>query len=412
MLVKKFANSGIKSTAIFVLSDLISFASNALVFILLLNRISQIEYGRYAFAYSLSFWFISLILFAMNYNGVRLLQIKENQNWNKIAFFIFFKLILFFSAFFVLFVLYLNNLINFNSFIAISIMSFVQVFQVDFVYIAFKSPQILMLGRVLTAVSFFSIILIFITPKSSFLDVVFYQVASTLIGFTVLYYNIQKHIPFPKSSSINIDFKQIVPFFKSGYQTTIAQFFQAGYLNMDVIVFGLFFANSSKLGQYSACAKLLLTGLVPMGSILNASGASISSAYLNQDFQTLKLKLNQLKLISFLLGIIGFIVLFLFGSKLLHLISNKEMSDTVYFMLPLSVVYIFYGIQLPFFATLPFLKKDFEFLIISAGGFCISIITSTIVVKFNNLYFIPIIPISYASFLAFSSYIVNKKVFE
>jgi hypothetical protein len=109
---------------LFAVSDFIAFSASTLVFIVLLSRIKQEEYGLYAFSSSLSFWFISLINFAMNYNGVRILQDVSRRNWSQIYFIIVFKFILFLVVLAFLVILAIFKFISISVLIAVRLFKY------------------------------------------------------------------------------------------------------------------------------------------------------------------------------------------------------------------------------------------------------------------------------------------------
>jgi O-antigen/teichoic acid export membrane protein len=204
----------------------------------------------------------------------------------------------------------------------------------------------------------------------------------------------------------NIDSSKI---FYLGYKITIAQFLQSGYLNSDVIILTNISRDQVSIGQYGAAIKLLSSGLIPMGSILNTFSSGLVNSFNLKDTQDIKTKINQLLKISLLVGIIGSIAIVFLGNFVLVFLSRKEMPIAKEIMPILGLIYLVYAIQLPFAATLPYFKLYDEFIKISLVILLFSIIISTTFYLLFGYNFMPLGSLIAGFVLAIFSYRIYRK---
>lgn len=395
---------------LFLVSDIIPFLVNLLVFAVLLRKANPIVYGEYVFAVGLVAWIFSLISFGMNYTGVNLIRANLNSIGYIVIKIIQLRLILFCFSVVVLTILFGLSEFRLETFILLSIYALLQVFQIDFVNIALEKPSNNSASRLLQGILMLISVLWLIGKSSPVSDIFFYVISSFFSGLVLLYFLSRGDLSKTQMPAKPITIKQI---FKMGMPVSSAQFCQAGYLNMDVIILGLLSTNTVLIGQYGAFSRLLITGLIPMSSLLNSFSGRISSAFLTKNPFKITFEIKKLQTMSNILGILGFIAMLLFSKFVIELLSGKPTDFQPIIILCFSSVYIFYALQLPFFATLPYLQKNKDFFWISLKALVISIVFSLIGYFMFSSAFVVIGVLAYASYLAYSSkQIYNSSIKE
>jgi O-antigen/teichoic acid export membrane protein len=385
---------------LFLISDTIPFFINVLIFSILLRKANPHTYGEYIFSISLSVWIFSFIAFGMNYTGVNLVRKNLDSIGYIIKKIIQLRIILCSISVIVLFILSIFSVLRPEISILLSIFAFCQVFQIDFLNIAIEKPNYNSISRFIQGIFMLLAVIFFVNEKSKIEILLAFPIVSFVLGLIPLYYLSRVLILKSQVKIYDIGIKEI---FKSGTSISLAQFFQSGYLNMDVIVLGFLSKNTVLIGQYGAFAKLLLTGLIPMGSLLNSFSARISSAFLDKDIIRLSQEIKKMQKISNILGIIGFLIMFFMSKFAIELLSGKPSNIQPSVIFLFSSVYIFYALQLPFFATLPYLNKSKEFFQISFFAFLISVICSLLGFFLFSSAFVVLGIVAYASYLAYSS---------
>lgn len=400
---------------LFLISDTIPFFINVLIFSILLRKANPHTYGEYVFSISLSVWIFSFIAFGMNYTGVSLVRKNLNSIGHIIKKIIQLRIILCSISVIVLFTLSIFSVLRLEISTLLSIFALCQVFQIDFVNIAIEKPNYNSISRLIQGIFMLLAVIFFVNEQSKIEIILTFQIGSFVLGLIPLYYLSRELIFKPQVKISDLGIKEI---FKSGTSISLAQFFQSGYLNMDVIILGFLSKNTILIGQYGAFAKLLLTGLIPMGSLLNSFSARISSAFFDKDITRLSQEIKKMQKISNILGIVGFLIMFFMSKFVIELLSGKLTNIQPVVIFLFSSVYIFYAFQLPFFATLPYLQKNKEFFQISLIALCLSIVFSLAgFFLFGNVFVVAGV-LAYASYLAFSSqrifiiFLNEQKIYE
>jgi O-antigen/teichoic acid export membrane protein len=399
---------------LFLVSDTIPFFVNVLIFSVLLRKSSPQVYGEYVFAIGLSTWIFSFIAFGMNYTGVTLVRKNLNSIGDIVKKIVHLRFILFLISVFVLFILSIFSILRPGIGFLLSLFAFFQIFQIDFVNIAIEKPNYNSISRLVQGILMLLSVIFIVNENSKIENILLLQIGSFILGLIPLYYFSRKLILKPKAKVSDLSVKEI---FKLGTSVSLAQFFQAGYLNMDVIILGFLSKNTVLVGQYGAFAKLLLTGLIPMGSLLNSFSARISSAFLDKNDMKLSQEIKKMQKISNILGIFGFFLMFFLSKFAIELLSGKPSNIQPIIIFLFSSVYIFYALQLPFFSTLPYLNKSKEFFQISLLAFLISVACSLVGFFLFSSVFVVFGVVAYASYLAYSSrkiynsYIKESKIY-
>jgi O-antigen/teichoic acid export membrane protein len=385
---------------LFLVSDTIPFLMNVLIFSILLRKANPHTYGEYVFSIGLNAWISSLVAFGMNYTGVNLIRENLNSIGYVVKKIVQLRLLLFFISVLILLFLWIFSILRFETGFLLSLFALCQVFQIDFVNIAIEKPSYNSGSRFMQGILMLLAVIFFVNEKTTVEQILSFQISAFFIGLCLLYY-LSRDLIFKTQIKVdNLNVKQLL---QSGISVSLAQFCQSGYINMDVIVLGLLSKNTVLVGQYGAFSKLLLTGLIPMSSLLNSFSGRISSAFLNKDFVRLSEEIKKMQRISNILGIIGFLLMLFLSKLVIEFLSGKPTDIQTITIFLFSSVYIFYALQLPFFATLPYLQKSKEFFQISLIALCVSIVFSLAgFFLFGNV-FVVLGVLAYASYLVFSS---------
>lgn len=396
---------------LFLASDIIPFLVNLVIFSLLLRKTSADVYGKYVFLISIITWINTLILFGMNYTGVSLIRGNLQSILNVIEQIIKLRFILYLVCCLILALLAIGHIVTIAMSFSLAFLSLAQVFQVDFVTIALEKPNFNSIARLTQGITMFLITFFIINKNSNAEIIIFYQAISVFFGLIALYLLLKPTL----SYNNRVQKIKIGDIFKNGVSISISQFCQAGYLNMDVIVLGLFSRDAVFIGQYGAFSKLLLTGLTPMASLLNSFSATLSSAFLSKDKDKITKTIKRMQKMSNFLGIVGFFTMLILSKLVIELFSGNKTNVSLLSIFLFSAIYLLYALQLPFYATMPYFQKNKGFLVISASTLIISIIFSTIgVLIFSNM-FVILGTLAYSSFLAYSSkrfYYLSLRIFK
>lgn len=388
---------------LFLFSDTIPFLMNVLIFSILLRKANPNTYGEYVFLIGLSAWIFSLIGFGMNYTGVNLVRKNLNSIGYVIKKIVHLRLILLLISVIILLFLSIFSILRPETSLLLSLFTLCQVFQIDFVNIAIERPNYNSSSRLVQGVLMLLAVIFLIDEKTTVERILIFQITSFSIGLGLLYY-LSRNLLFKTQAKVTeLSVKQL---FQSGISISLAQFCQSGYINIDVIILGFLSKNTILVGQYGAFSKLLLTGLIPMSSLLNSFSARISSAFLNKDFIRLSQEIKTMQRISNILGIIGFFLMLFLSKLVIELLSGKPTNIQPIIIFLFSSVYIFYALQLPFFATLPYVQKSKEFFQISLTALCVSIVFSLVGFFFFGNVFVVVGVLAYALYLAFSSQLI------
>ena len=397
---------------LFLISDIIPFLVNLLVFAILLRKANPVVYGQYIFTVGLIAWIFSFITFGMNYTGVNLIRENPNSIGYVVIKIIQLRLILLVISITLLSILFWLSVFQLEIFFLLSVYALLQVFTIDFVNVALEKPNNNSFARFFTGILMLISVSWLIDNTSSVSDVFLLVTSSFFSGLVLLYLLSRSDLSKMQIPLQPISVRKI---FKIGIPVSLAQFCQAGYLNMDVIILGLLSNNSVLIGQYGAFSRLLLTGLIPMSSLLNSFSSRIATAFLTKDALKVSYEIKKMQKVSNFIGILGFIVMLLFSKMALEILSGKSNDIQPVVILLFSSVYIFYALQLPFFSTLPYLQKNTEFFQISLIALFISIIFSLLGYFVFSSTFVVIGVLAYAAYLAYSSkliYLNTVKILE
>jgi O-antigen/teichoic acid export membrane protein len=394
-----------KRLILFFLGDFSPFVFSIITFIILLSKMNSLEYGRYVFFTSLFSLSISLINFGMNYTGVNILLENINSQRTVVKKILQLRIYMLIGISFIFLLCVIFKILNLNEFFLLFGLCFLQVFQLDFVNIALETPILNLIARLIQSIVFLSMIFIYVDKSTNSTLILFFQVISLLFSNSYYYFYCYRKL---NSIEKKLDISPSKIFFL-GYKITIAQFLQSGYLNSDIIILTSISRDQILIGQYGAAIKLLSSGLIPMGSILNTFSSGLVNSFNLRDVQSIKKKVNQLLRISLSIGIIGFIAIIFLGNFVLVFLSKKEMPVAKEIMPILGAIYLVYAIQLPFAATLPYFKLYDEFIKISLVILLFSIIISTISYLLFGYKFMPLGSFIAASALAIFSYRIYQR---